>query len=83
MTPSVSAFESIVAAGTPFTRAQAETLLADPDLVSVGMLGEQARVATTGDRVAYGRVLCWSATSHQATAPITRAKSDWSEHLRR
>jgi aminodeoxyfutalosine synthase len=57
VTPSVSAFESIVAAGTPFTRAQAETLLADPDLVSVGMLGEQARGATTGDRVAYGRVL--------------------------
>ena len=57
VTSSVSAFESIVAAGTPLTRAQAETLLADPDLVSVGMLGEQARVAATGDRVAYGRVL--------------------------
>ena len=57
MTSSVSAFEAIVAAGTPLTRAQAEALLADPDLVSVGMLGEQARVATTGDRVAYGRVL--------------------------
>ncbi len=57
VTPSVSAFESIVAAGTPLTRAQAETLLADPDLVSVGMLGEQARIAATGNRVAYGRVL--------------------------
>lgn len=57
MTPSVNTFESIVAAGTPLTRAQAETLLADPDLVSVGMLGEQARIAATGDRVAYGRVL--------------------------
>lgn len=57
MTPGVSSFEAIVAAGSPLTRAQAETLLADPDLVSVGMLGEQARVATTGDRVAYGRVL--------------------------
>ena len=57
MTSSVSAFESIVAAGTALTRAQAEALLADPDLVSVGMLGEQARVATTGDRVAYCRVL--------------------------
>ena len=43
MTPSVSAFESIVAAGTALTRDQAEELLADPDLVSVGMLGEQAR----------------------------------------
>jgi aminodeoxyfutalosine synthase len=39
------------------TRAQAEALLADPDLVSVGMLGEQARIAATGNRVAYGRVL--------------------------
>ena len=57
MTPSVSTFESIVAAGTPLTRAQAEALLADPDLVSVGMLGEQARIMTTGARVAYGRVL--------------------------
>jgi len=57
VTPSVSAFESIVAAGTSLTRDQAEELLADPDLVSVGMLGEQARIATTGDRVAYGRVL--------------------------
>jgi aminodeoxyfutalosine synthase len=57
VTPSVSAFESIVAAGTPFTRAQAESLLADPDLVSVGMLGEQARTAGSGNRVAYGRVL--------------------------
>jgi len=57
VTPSVSAFESIVAAGTPLTRAQAEALLADPDLVSVGMLGEQARIAATGNRVAYGRVL--------------------------
>ena len=56
VTSSVSAFQSIVAAGSPLTRAQAETLLADPDLVSVGMLGEQARVATTGNRVAYGRV---------------------------
>jgi hypothetical protein len=57
VTPSVSAFESIVAAGAALTREQAEDLLADPDLVSVGMLGEQARIATTGDRVAYGRVL--------------------------
>jgi hypothetical protein len=57
VTSSVSAFEPIVAAGTPLTRDQAEALLRDPDLVSVGMLGEQARVATTGNRVAYGRVL--------------------------
>ncbi|HXT70840.1 MAG TPA: hypothetical protein VN700_13855 [Vicinamibacterales bacterium] len=56
MTPSVSQFEEIVAAGTPLTLAQAEALLTDPDLVSVGVLGEQARIATTGDRVAYCRI---------------------------
>jgi hypothetical protein len=53
----VSAFESLVAAGASLTRAQAEDLLADPDLVSVGMLAEQARKALSGDRIAYGRVL--------------------------
>jgi len=46
-----------VAGGKPLSRAQAEDLLNDPDLVSVGLLGEQARKAVTGDRVAYGRVL--------------------------
>jgi hypothetical protein len=57
VTSSVSAFESIVGAGKPLTRAQAVELLADPDLVSVGTLAEQARVAVSGDRVAFGRVL--------------------------
>lgn len=57
MASRVSDFESIVGAGTPLSRAQAEDVLADPDLVSVGVLGEQARKAITGDRVTYGRVL--------------------------
>ena len=38
-------------------RAEAEALLADPDLIAVGMKGEEARKAQTGDRVTYGRVL--------------------------
>ena len=57
MTASASELESIVSAGSPLTRTQAEALLADPDLVSVGMLAEQARKSLSGDRVAYGRVL--------------------------
>lgn len=39
------------------TRAEAEALLADPDLLAIGMKGEEARKAQTGDRVTYGRVL--------------------------
>ena len=55
MTSVVGELESLVAAGTSLTRAQADDLLNDPDLAGVGMLGEQARKAD-GDRVAYGRV---------------------------
>ena len=51
-----SEFEAVVQAGTPLTRAQAETLLASPDLVGVGLLGEMARRAASADRVSYGRV---------------------------
>ena len=39
------------------TRAQAELLLADPDLLAVGMKAEDARKSQSGDRVTYGRVL--------------------------
>ena len=39
------------------TRSEAEALLADPDLLAVGMKGEDARKAQSGDRVTYGRVL--------------------------
>ena len=68
MTSRVSRFESLVAAGTPLSRAQAEEILADPDLITVGMLGEQARKAITGDRVTYGRLLAWSADPPAAGA---------------
>ena len=51
-----SDLEAIVQAGTPLTREQAETLLASPDLVGVGLLGEMARHAASADRVSYGRV---------------------------
>src|SRR5689334_19650024 len=39
------------------TRAEAEALLANPDLIAIGMKGEEARKAQTGERVTYGRVL--------------------------
>lgn len=42
--------------GDPITRADAERVLACPDLVSVGMLGEQARKTRHGNRVTFGRV---------------------------
>jgi len=68
---SVNEFESIVGAGTPLSRAQAEALLASPDLIGVGLLGEMARRAVTGDRVTYGRVLLVAAG--QAIGPVTEA----------
>jgi len=49
-------FESMVRAGTALSRVHAEALLASPDLVGVGLLGEQARRAGSGDRVTFGRV---------------------------
>ena len=57
MIASVSRFESLVSAGTPLSRAQAEELLSSPDLIGVGSLGEMARRASTGERVTFGRVL--------------------------
>jgi aminodeoxyfutalosine synthase len=48
--------EALVAAGTPLSRSQVAVLLASADLITVGLLGETARRATTGDRVTYGRV---------------------------
>ena len=39
------------------TRSEAEALLSDPDLLTIGMKAEEARKALTGDRVTYGRVL--------------------------
>jgi len=48
--------EEKIAGGAALTRADAERLLTAPDLISVGMLGEQARKVRSGDRVSYGRV---------------------------
>jgi len=39
------------------TREEAEVLLANPDLIAIGMKGEEARKALTGELVTYGRVL--------------------------
>lgn len=49
--------EQKVTAGTPFTRADADRILASPDLISIGSLGESARKALHGDHVTFGRVL--------------------------
>ena len=56
MTTDVSEYESLVQSGAALTRSQAETLLASSDLIGVGLLGEMARRASSGDRVTYGRV---------------------------
>ena len=42
--------------GRALSRGEAEALLANPDLLLAGTLGEQARVAITGRQVTYGRV---------------------------
>jgi 2-iminoacetate synthase ThiH len=52
----VHEFEEKVRAGQPLTRAETARLMASADLVDVGMLGEAARKARTGDVVTYGRV---------------------------
>jgi aminodeoxyfutalosine synthase len=48
--------EAVVAGGQPLTRAQAEGLLASADLIGVGMIGETARKARSGNLVTFGRV---------------------------
>jgi aminodeoxyfutalosine synthase len=48
--------EARIAAGEPFTRADAERVLASADLVGTGVLGERARQKRSGDRVTFGRV---------------------------
>jgi aminodeoxyfutalosine synthase len=52
----VNDLEALVRAGTPLSRAQAESVLASPDLIGIGVLGELARHTTTGNQVTYGRV---------------------------
>ena len=49
--------ESKAAAGEPFSESEAARVLACPDLVSVGVLGELARRAKHGDVVTFGQVL--------------------------
>ena len=57
MTSRGNEFATAVAAGRALTRAEAEALLANPDLLLTGTLGEQARVAISGRLVTYARVL--------------------------
>jgi hypothetical protein len=52
----LSDLESKAAKGVAFTRAEADRVVAHPDLVSVGVLGAMARKARHGARVTYGRV---------------------------
>jgi aminodeoxyfutalosine synthase len=49
--------EAKARAGEPFTRADAERLLAAPNLIDVGAVAEAGRRATSGDTVTYGRVV--------------------------
>ncbi|MCR4373405.1 MAG: hypothetical protein NUW22_00990 [Acidobacteria bacterium] len=53
----VNDLEAKAAAGHPLTHDEAERVLACPDLVSVGVLGELARRAHHGSTVTYGQVL--------------------------
>lgn len=69
MIAGVNEFESLVLAGTPLSRSQAETLLSSPDLVGVGTLGESARREVTGDRVTYGRVCTLDGSPANSKAP--------------
>jgi hypothetical protein len=57
VTSTLADLEARAATGAAFTRAEAERVLACPDLISVGVIGEAARKAHRGDRVTYGRVL--------------------------
>jgi aminodeoxyfutalosine synthase len=56
VTNTLADLESIVSAGRPLTRAEAERVAQCADLVSVGLLGEGVRKAIRGDRVTFGRV---------------------------
>lgn len=49
--------EDRLARGERLTRADAERVFRCPDLVSVGVIGEQARRALTGNVVTFGRVI--------------------------
>ena len=55
-TADLSDLEHKLTAGEPFTRADAERILACPDLIGIGMLAESARRAVHAAEVTYGRV---------------------------
>jgi hypothetical protein len=55
-THSLADLEEKVAAGKALTSAEAARVIACPDLVSVGVLGESARRAATGDTITFARV---------------------------
>ena len=71
-TTALTDLETKASGRTPFSRADAERLLATPDLIAVGMLGEMARRAHHGDVVTYGRVCelgdetAWPASAGEA-----------------
>lgn len=64
--------ETIVTAGEPLGRAQAERLLTSTDLPAIGLLAETARLARTGDVVTFGRVAVWE---HGAPRPSSIAEA--------
>jgi hypothetical protein len=53
---SLTELEQKAAAGTPFTRADAERLMTSVDLIRIGMLGQAARQRRTNDDVTFLRV---------------------------
>ncbi|MEO7190664.1 MAG: hypothetical protein ABI051_06375 [Vicinamibacterales bacterium] len=53
----LSDLEARLEAGEPFTRPDAERVMATTDLVSIGMVAEAARRRQSGDRVTFGRVV--------------------------
>src|ERR1700674_2901608 len=53
---SLDDLEAVVASGRALTHDEAARVGACTDLISVGMLGEQARKALHGERVTFGRV---------------------------
>jgi 2-iminoacetate synthase ThiH len=68
--------EAKAAAGQPFTRAEAERVLNAVDLVSVGVIGESARRARTGDTVTFGRVFQATGDRRQATGDGRQATGE-------
>ena len=57
MTVSLTDLETKVRSGHALSRDDGARVLACPDLLSVGMLGEMARKALHGDRITFGRVV--------------------------